>query len=770
LALNETVREDPKDGLTNAALLKNNLECSFYGMTGDVTITANGTRAPLFSVVALNTSQIVVGYFNVSIDATRLSQSTGCSDCATVIPRFTGDGSDTLWLPWGGKAPLTVPRCGFLGNNCPKEFWEQNGVYIGIAIALAVLIVVVAIVVSIYVWRERKKEIERLNSLWQISHRMLEKPTRKKEGQSQRSLTSSVGASTNSSTTRVTRESDLLETATTAFFHYNKELVMATKHAALMKFDTADTIEFRKMRTFDHDNMNRFIGMSLDGPQILSIWKYCSRGNLTQIIERGTMQLDAYFVFSLIRDIVHGLDFLHSSFLQCHGNLNSSTCLVDDRWQVKLSDYGLRSIRIRDKVSKRKLLWQAPELLRDASADPSKESDVYAFSIIAAEIITRKHAFNLQDRTESLDELIYMIKKGGSAPPRPILTVAEGIELNTALLHLIRDCWNETPSDRPVIGQVKSIMRSMVNGRQQNLMDHVFNMMEQYAGTLEEEVIERTKELVEEKKKSDVLLYRMLPRQVAEKLKLGQSVEPESFESVTIFFSDVVKFTLLSQKCSPIQIVNLLNELYTSFDTIIENHGVYKVETIGDGYLCVSGLPHRNGTEHVRDIAEMSLDFMSAVRAYRVPHLPAERVNLRIGMNTGPCVAGVVGLTMPRYCLFGDTVNTGSRMESNGKPGLIHMSAEANKLLVTAYAGQYNTQSRGEVIIKGKGVMETFWLMGRANEAPARLVTPPTIRYPTDATSPNAASAAAPKVVRLSTLEVVESATNVGLYEEYLKT
>ncbi|GMS94296.1 hypothetical protein PENTCL1PPCAC_16471, partial [Pristionchus entomophagus] len=80
------------------------------------------------------------------------------------------------------------------------------------------------------------------------------------------------------------------------------------------------------------------------------------------------------------------------------------------------------------------------------------------------------------------------------------------------------------------------------------------------------EVVERTKELVEEKKKSDVLLYRMLPRQVAEKLKLGQSVEPESFESVTIFFSDVVKFTLLSQKCTPIQIVNLLNELYTSFD------------------------------------------------------------------------------------------------------------------------------------------------------------------------------------------------------------
>ncbi|KAF8371069.1 hypothetical protein PRIPAC_77498, partial [Pristionchus pacificus] len=759
LGLNRTLAVDPVNGLNNSALLKRSLTGTFYGMTGDVTININSSRAPLFSVVALNSSGVTAGYFNITVDATIMSKSVGCIGCAAISPWFSGDPANSLWLPWGGKAPLTVPICGFLGTNCPKDFWATSGVYVGIGIALALLIVIVAIIVAVYVWRERKREIERLNSLWQISHRMLEKPTRKKEGQSMRSLTSSGASSGNS---KLTKDSELAETATTAFFYYNKELVMATKHAAIMKFDHTETVEFRKMRTFDHENVNRFIGMSLDGPQILSLWKYCSRGNLTQIIDRGTMQLDSYFVFSLIRDIVHGLDYLHSSFLQCHGNLNSASCLVDDRWQVKLSDYGLRSIRMRDKVMKRRQLWMAPEILRDTSMDPNNKTDVYAFSIIASEIITRKPAWNMQERGESLDELIYMIKKGGGNPPRPGLNVAEGIELNTALLHLIRDCWSEKPDDRPEITQVKSIMRSMVNGRQQNLMDHVFNMMEQYAGTLEEEVIERTKELVEEKKKSDVLLYRMLPRQVAEKLKLGQSVEPESFESVTIFFSDVVKFTILSQKCTPIQIVNLLNELYTSFDTIIENHGVYKVETIGDGYLCVSGLPHRNGTEHVRDIAEMSLDFMSAVRAYRVPHLPAERVNLRIGMNTGPCVAGVVGLTMPRYCLFGDTVNTGSRMESNGKPGLIHMSAEANKLLITAYSGQYNTQSRGDVIIKGKGVMETFWLMGRANEAPTRLVTPPAAP-PIDPTT----SMAGPRIEKMTTLEIEQSG-NVGLYEEYL--
>ena len=108
-------------------------------------------------------------------------------------------------------------------------------------------------------------------------------------------------------------------------------------------------------------------------------------------------------------------------------------------------------------------------------------------------------------------------------------------------------------------------------------MDYVLNLMEQYASSLEQEVEERTKELVEEKKKSDILLYRMLPRQVVEKLKAGESVEPEQFLAATVFFSDIVQFTVLASKCSPLQVVNILNGLYTTLDNIIETFDVYKV-------------------------------------------------------------------------------------------------------------------------------------------------------------------------------------------------
>ncbi|VDM66152.1 unnamed protein product [Strongylus vulgaris] len=238
-----------------------------------------------------------------------------------------------------------------------------------------------------------------------------------------------------------------------------------------------------------------------------------------------------------------------------------------------------------------------------------------------------------------------MVRKGGRRVMRPDLEPDSQTEVKSDLIHLVRDCWEEEPENRPRIQDVRVVLKASFGGshymlsikffRRANLMDHVFKMMENYANSLEDEVEARTKELVDEKKKSDLLLSRMLPKQIAEQLRQGQAIVPEAFDSVTVFFSDIVSFTELSSKCTPMQVVDFLNEFYTAFDSTIAEKDVYKVETIGDAYLCVSGLPHRNGTEHIREICLMSISLLKKLREFRISHMPSYRVMIRIGIHTG---------------------------------------------------------------------------------------------------------------------------------------
>ncbi|XP_026519486.1 atrial natriuretic peptide receptor 1-like, partial [Terrapene carolina triunguis] len=243
-----------------------------------------------------------------------------------------------------------------------------------------------------------------------------------------------------------------------------------------------------------------------------------------------------------------------------------------------------------------------------------------------------------------------------------------------------------------------------------NILDNLLSRMEQYANNLEELVEERTQAYLEEKRKAEALLYQILPHSVAEQLKRGETVQAEAFDNVTIYFSDIVGFTALSAESTPMQVVTLLNDLYTCFDAIIDNFDVYKVETIGDAYMVVSGLPVRNGKLHACEVARMSLALLDAVRTFKIRHRPDQQLKLRIGIHSGPVCAGVVGLKMPRYCLFGDTVNTASRMESNGEALKIHLSSATKSVLEEV--GCFELELRGDVEMKGKGKMRTYWLLG----------------------------------------------------------
>ncbi|CAL8104389.1 unnamed protein product [Orchesella dallaii] len=289
-----------------------------------------------------------------------------------------------------------------------------------------------------------------------------------------------------------------------------------------------------------------------------------------------------------------------------------------------------------------------------------------------------------------------------------------GINHFDQIRECLKDCLSHEPEMRPDIKAVRMRLRPLHKGMRSNIFDIMIGLMEKYANNLEILVDERTKQLSEEKRKTDSLLYELIPASVAEELKEGLRVPAQNYDCVSIYFSDIVGFTSMSAQSTPLQVVEFLNDLYTCFDSIIESYDVYKVETIGDAYMVASGLPEvRLGNSHAVEVANMALKLLQAVTNFHIRHRPSETLKLRIGIHSGPVCAGVVGLKRPRYCLFGDTVNTASRMESTGQPLRIHCSETFAKLIQNDPNPQFEMEERGLIDVKGKGDMMTYWLLGK---------------------------------------------------------
>ncbi|NXG85384.1 ANPRB protein, partial [Stercorarius parasiticus] len=697
MVLNETLREGgSKKNATH--IIEKMRDRKFQGVTGLVSMDSNNDRDTDFNLWAMGDPE---------------------SGQYEVVGHYSGVEKQIHWLgrpiPWvKGAPPLDNPPCVFDVDDpsCDKTPLSMLAI---VALGTGLTFVMFG-VSSFLIFRKLMLEKELASMLWRIRWDELQfgSPERYHKAAGSRLTLSLRGSSYGS---LMTTHGKYQIFANTGHFKGN---VVAIKHINKKRIELTRQVlfELKHMRDIQFNHLTRFIGACIDPPNICIVTEYCPRGSLQDVLENESINLDWMFRYSLINDIVKGMAFLHNSIIGHHGSLKSSNCVVDSRFVLKITDYGLASFRSPcdgedTHALYAKKLWTAPELLQKGCLPTPgmQKADVYSFGIIVQEVALRNGPFYIEGMDLSPKEIVQKVRNSQKPFFRPSIDIGVHSE---ELAVLMERCWAQEPAERPDFSQIKIFIRRFNKEGSTSILDNLLSRMEQYANNLEELVEERTQAYLEEKRKAENLLYQILPHSVAEQLKRGETVRAEAFDSVTIYFSDIVGFTALSAESTPMQVVTLLNDLYTCFDAIIDNFDVYKVETIGDAYMVVSGLPVRNGKLHAREIVRMALALLEAVKTFKIRHRPNDQLRLRIGIHTGPVCAGVVGLKMPRYCLFGDTVNTASRMESNGQALKIHVSSTTKEVLDEF--GCFELELRGDVEMKGKGKMRTYWLLGERKD------------------------------------------------------
>ncbi|XP_025153401.1 atrial natriuretic peptide receptor 1 [Harpegnathos saltator] len=718
MALNETLAEDG-DITDGISITRRMWDRNFNGITGHVRIDDNGDRDADYSILDLDP---ITGRFEVVAHYLGLNREYN---------PITGKN-----IHWpGGKEgpPPDIPKCGFLGNDPACTSGTEAYTFVAYtSVALAVFFLI-AIMAACFLYRHLRLSADLNNMSWRIKPEELLLEVGK-QFSSKINLHQAISDINNFGLEQRIRRGSQISceslpptTVFTTVGIYKGERVAIKKITKKKVVDITKKLlwEIKQVRDVTSENTVRFIGACLcsPSPTVLILTEYCPRGSLKDVLENEAIKLDWNFRMSLIHDIVKGMSYLHTSEVSAHGKLRSCNCLIDSRFVLKISDFGLKTLTtpsdlIMDENYYTKLLWIAPELLPltvTPGSVATQKGDVYSFAIILEEIVVRSGPYEVARTFMTAQEIVSKVSASENPPLRPEVAPKD---CPADILSLMERCWHEIPEERPSFHMIRGIIRRIMRGYCENLMDDLLRRMEQYANNLEALVEEKTEQLSLEKRRSEELLYQVLPRQVAGQLMAGEMVQPEQFESVTIYFSDIVGFTALCAQSTPMEVVDFLNDLYSTFDRIIGFYDVYKVETIGDAYMVVSGLPERNGDEHAREIGLMALAILDAVKSFTIMHKQNSQLSVRIGVHSGPVCAGVVGQKMPHYCLFGDTVNTASRMESSGLPLRIHVS-ETTKNILDKF-GTFGLELRGEVELKGKGRVTSYWLTG-CSEPDSRL-------------------------------------------------
>ena len=312
------------------------------------------------------------------------------------------------------------------------------------------------------------------------------------------------------------------------------------------------------------------------------------------------------------------------------------------------------------------------------------QCDIYSMGIVFYEIYSRSDPYKGEDFRETLRKVCD--RRINKRPPVPSTCPPKMAEI-------MKKCWSPDPTFRY---QAKDLDTTLLD---MNIQDA--------------EPISSDEQLsaVKEKRRKGDMLYDLFPKHIADALKAGQKVEPEQHEEVTVVFSEVVNFSDILASLPPMKVSSMLDRLYMAFDKVAKKHSIFKVETVGDAYMGVTNLEKHQQETHVRQAARFAIDMVIEANRILIDEEAPQKgyINVRCGFHSGPVVSNVIGSLNPRYGLFGDTVNTSSRMESNSKANRV-LCSEAAYSILAEQAPEISVRRRGKIAVKGKGDMVVYWI------------------------------------------------------------
>lgn len=467
--------------------------------------------------------------------------------------------------------------------------------------------------------------------------------------------------------------------------HQRKKTFFGRDEFSQLKAEFAT--EMKLLSKLRHPCITTIFGAAM-GDEPMLVMELMDHGSLLDVLQNETFVLDGDLVLPILRDIAQGVLFLHNASPPIvHGDLKAENILVDGRFHAKVADFGMGGKAFRkEKVGEfGSPYFQAPEILRGSGVN-TPASDSYAFGMILYEIYSRKEPYC--DCEEDPQEILRLIadESVNKRPPVPTACPPRAASL-------MAECLSANPCHRPTFGELDLQLKR-----------------------LDVEMMEPIGNAASKQTRTENLLYEVFPRHIADALRDGNKVEPETRELVTIFFSDVVGFTDISSSISPMKVSNMLDRLYTKFDALCKEHDVHKVETIGDAFMAATGLV-KDQPDQVKCIARFAVAAVNAAQETLIDEDDPDRgfMNIRAGFSSGPVVANVVGALAPRYCLFGDVVNVSSRMESTSKKNRIQCT-EISAGLLSQQDPTMPLRARGYTKIKGKGELFTYWVNSEFGE------------------------------------------------------